>query len=146
MAEFKFQVFFLIVLMLLPDGVNEVPESWSWNLELQILERCLQRKDNMSGAIFGIICSFWAQVFIFDKCKSYRYWDRSRRFGTSPCISSRSILTVTWNLKLCTALILYHLHLPRQSQTECYNVLYVNVLSLSSAFSYLKFRVWGRSP
>lgn len=140
MAEFKFQVCILVVFVLLPDEANEVSENWRLKPWPPSLRDICRRKDDVSSTIFGIIHSFWAQVFIFDKCKFYSYSDMSRRFGIFHHISGHSTLAVTWNLGLCTTWILYHFHFPKHRQTEYFNVLYVNVLTLSSAFSHLKFK------
>lgn len=98
------------------------------NLSSNSMRDVCRRKDNVPGAIFGIISSLWAQVFILDKCKSYRYSDMNGRSGTSPSYFPSLNLAVTWNLGLCMTLILYHLYFPRQSQPEYFSVLYVNVL------------------
>lgn len=145
MAEFKFQVCFLVVLLLLPDGANEVPKNRRRNLSPK------SWRDVCRGRIICLVLSLVLHA-VSELRFSYltnanptdiQIW--AEDLVHPHCISNHSILAVTWNLKLCTALLLYHLHLPRQSQTQCYNVLYVNVLSLSSTFSYLKFGRGGIS-
>lgn len=127
--------------VLLPDEVNEVPDNrrlkpWAPSLWVMFAE----------GRIMCLVLSL--VLYVVSELKfSYltnanptdiQIWAEDLVYPHH--ISRQSILAVTWNLGLCMILILYHLHFPKQSQTENFNVLYVNVLTLSSAFSYLKFK------